>query len=975
MYSTDASNYRQIPIGVVAPRDARDVARAVAVCRGAGVPMLSRGGGTALAGQTCNAALVLDYSKYMNAIAEIDWERKTARVEPGCVTDDLRVRTQERRLVFGPDPATHDRNTFGGMIGNNSCGMHAQMAGTCASNVEELEVLTYDGLQMRVGATTSDELERIIAEGGRRGEIYRRLRYLRDRYADLIRQRFPDIPRRISGYALDWLLPERGFHVARALVGTEGTCVAVLEATVRLVYSPPHRAIAVLGFSDLAAAADDVPRCNAHGPLALEGIDESLFTFMEAKGMATHDREMFPQGRAWLMAEFGGESAQEALTKANALAAESSAARAFGDAADQQRLWRMRDNVLGATSKVPGHADFYPGWEDSAVAPARLGGYLRGLQALMREFGYTGSLYGHFGHGCVHGSLDFDLFTAEGIARYRAFVVRAAHLCVEHGGSLSGEHGDGQARGELLPIMYGDELVHAFGEFKDIWDPQHKMNPGKVVRPRRLDDDLRWGAGYEPREPKTHFAFPQDAGSFAYAANRCVGTGKCRKHDAGTMCPSYMATREEAYSTRGRARLLFELVRGGLADGWNDESVKDALDFCLACKACKSECPVNVDMATYKAEFLAHYYERNPRPLRAYVFGLMMIWARLGSLAPRLANALAQAPLLSSTAKAALGIAPQRAAPLFGEESFREWFALRRTGRRRAAPDRRKVVLWVDTWNEHFHPQTLRAAVEVLEDAGFAVAIPRGALCCGRPLYDFGMLGLAKQMLAGCLRSLREEVRAGTYVVGLEPSCVSVFRDELLNLFPNDEDARRLADRVVTFEEFLAEHAGEYRPPRLQRRALVHRHCHHKAVLDPAAQAKVFDRLGIEYELPDTGCCGMAGAFGFERAHYDVAMKCGERVLLPRVREASEETLVVADGFSCREQIAQSTRRQALHPAEVLHMAIASPGVPRNDPLPERRYHGNLEERRRVAARDGAVLLAVGALLVAIAGTLYAFRR
>jgi FAD/FMN-containing dehydrogenase/Fe-S oxidoreductase len=977
MYSTDASNYRQVPIGVVAPRDAEDVVRAFAVCRRFGAPVLARGAGTGLAGQTCNVAVVFDYSKYMNAIVDIDWESKIARVQPGCVTDDLKAKTQPRNLIFGPDPATHDRNTFGGMIGNNSCGMHAQMAGKCAQNVEELEILTYDGLRLRVGATKEEELDRIIAEGGRRGDIYRRLRDLRNTYAERIRRWFPDIPRRISGYGLDWLLPENGFNVARALVGTEGTCVAVLEASVNLVYSPPFRALTVLGFADLATAADNVPHCNAHSPLALEGIDESLFEYMQAKGIPMEDRELFPNGRAWLVVEFGGATADEAELKARALVSQfdasrlEHAARTFTREDDQRRLWRMRDNALGATSKIPNKPDFYPGWEDSAVAPDRLGSYLRGLQSLMNEYGYTASLYGHFGQGCVHGSIDFDLFTAEGIARYRSFVTKAARLCVAHGGSLSGEHGDGQSRGELLPIMYGDELVEAFGQFKDIWDPSGRMNPGKVVRPRKLDQDLRWGAGYEPRIPKTHFSFPNDYGSFAYAANRCVGTGKCRKHDAGTMCPSYMATREEAYSTRGRARLLFELLRGDLRDGWRDESVKDALEFCLACKACKSECPVNVDMATYKAEFLSHYYARRPRPVHAYAFGLMMFWARLASFMPRLANAVSHAPLLGTLLKGAIGMARYREPPLFANESFYAWFA-RRVPRKGTGT---AVILWPDTWNAYFHPETLRAAVEILEDAGFRVTLPRGVLCCGRPLYDYGMLGLARRMLLDCLRALREDVRKGTYVVGLEPSCVSVFRDELTNLLAHDEDARRLSQRVLLFEEFLAKCAPEYRTPKLQRHAVVHQHCHHKSVLDEGAQKKMFDAVSLDYEFPDTGCCGMAGAFGFEREHYDVSMKCGERVLLPRVREASKQTLVVADGFSCREQIAQSTERQAMHPVEVVHMAMCDDGAHRNDAFPERRYRGDFAIRRRRAVRDGAALFAGAVLGVAIAGALYASRR
>jgi FAD/FMN-containing dehydrogenase/Fe-S oxidoreductase len=943
MYATDASNYRQVPIGLVLPKDAQDVERTLAACRMFGAPVFSRGGGTSLAGETCNAAVVMDFSKYMNRIVEIDWEGKRARVQPGCVNDDLRNKAEERHLTFGPDPATHNRNTFGGMIGNNSCGMHAQMAGKTEENVEELDIVTYDGARMRVGRTSEEEIERIIAAGGRQGEIYAQLRALRDKYADQIRARFPKIPRRVSGFPLNELLPENGFNVARALVGTEGTCVTVLEATVRLVHSPPHRVLLMLGFSDLATAGDHVPFCDEYKPIALEGMADSMFRYMELKGESDNGRSMFPDGNGWLICEFGGETPEEASACAHRLMeafkakADPPTTKLIEDHGQQERLWTFRDNALGATSKIPNQPDYYPGWEDSAVDPKRLGDYLRKFEAMLDEYGYKGSIYGHFGQACVHVSIDFDLFTAQGIAKYREFVTKMAHICVEHGGSLSGEHGDGQSRGELLPIMYGDELVQAFWEFKSIWDPQHKMNPGKVVHPYKLDENLRWGINYQPWEPKTHFKFEEDHGSFAFAANRCVGTGKCRKHDGGTMCPSYMATKEEAYSTRGRARLLFEMLEGNpMENGWQDEAVKDALDLCLSCKGCKGECPVNVDMATYKAEFLSHYYEHKRRPIAAYAFGLIYWWSRLASLAPGLVNALTQAPILRDIAKAVVSIAPRRKIPLFAPQTFRAWFAAREP-RSQPAP-KGDVILWPDTWNNHFHPTTAQAAVEVLEDAGFRVTIPKMQLCCGRPLYDFGMLDLAEKMLQNVLEALRPQIRAGVYVIGLEPSCVSVFRDEMVNLLGPDEDAARLKEQTYLFTEFLAKKAPEYAPPQLHRKALVQEHCHQKAILDTSGERKLFDAIGLDYEIPDSGCCGMAGPFGFEAKHYGVSMTIGERVLLPKVREADKSTIVVANGFSCREQIAQATNRLALHPAQVLKMAIDDRGEAHNDPFPELRY-------------------------------------
>jgi Fe-S oxidoreductase len=733
----------------------------------------------------------------------------------------------------------------------------------------------------------------------------------------------------------------------------------------------------ILGFPDLGTAADLVPFCDERGPIALEGMSASIFRYMKLKGESDSGRALFPDGEAWLICEFGGDSKDEAAQHAHALMDACKARPSappmtfYDDDRRQKELWNFRDEALGSTSKIPNQDDYYPGWEDSAVDPKRLGDYIRDFERMLAEYGYEGCLYGHFGQGCVHISINFDLFTAAGIAKYREFVTKMAHICVQHGGSLSGEHGDGQARGELLPIMYGDDVVEAFWEFKTIWDPQNKMNPGKVVHPYKIDQNLRWGTTYEPWEPKTHFSFLEDHGSFAYAANRCVGTGKCRKHTAGTMCPSYMATREEAYSTRGRARLLFEMLEGNpMSDGWQDEGVKDALDLCLSCKGCKGECPVNVDMATYKAEFLSHYYERKRRPIAAYAFGFMPWWARLASLAPRVVNALTQAPGLNQLWKTAAAIAPQRSIPTFARETFRSWFERRQANNACA----REVILWPDTWNNHFHPTTAQAAVEVLEHAGFRVTIPAVQLCCGRPLYDFGLLDQAKKMLRDILEQLRPQIRAGICVVGLEPSCVSVFRDEMTNLLGPDEDAKRLREQTYLLTEFLAKYAPDARWPVLHRKALVQEHCHHKSILDTSGEKKLFDELGLEYEIPDTGCCGMAGPFGFEQSHYHVAMTIGERVLLPRVREAAESTLVVADGFSCREQIAQSTGRQALHPAQVLKMALDDRDRRLAGERPELRYMPDAREEVRSAARDGVVILAAAALLL-VAGALLIRRR
>jgi len=925
LYATDGSNYRQVPIGVVLPRDGEDVIATVAACRRSGAPLLARGGGTSLAGQCCNTAVVLDLSKYMNSVLEIDPDNKRARVQPGTILDHLRTAAEHYHLTFGPDPATHAQCTLGGMIGNNSCGVHSVMAGMTSDNIEDLEILTYDGLRMRVGKTSDEQLARIINEGGRRGEMYARLTSVRDTYADLIRARFPTLPRRVSGYNLEQLLPENGFHVARALVGTEGTCVTVLEATTRLVYSPPARSLLALGYADAYRAADHVMEILAHGPVGLEGFDGRLIENMRKKHLQPENIVLLPEGGGWLLVEFGGAHKQEADDRARGLMEELQhkgdppTMKLFANLEEAKRVWLVREAALGATVFVPGEPLGWEGWEDAAVPPEKLGRYLRDLRKLLDRYGYVSALYGHFGQGCVHTRINFDLTSRAGINTFRSFMEEAADMVVGYGGSISGEHGDGQSRAELLPKMFGPELIQAFREFKAIWDPDGMMNPGKVVDPYRLDENLRLGTGYHPPQLATHFKFPDDQGSFANATLRCVGVGKCRRTEGGTMCPSYMVTREEAQTTRGRAHMLFEMLQGdGLSGGWHDEHVKEALDLCLACKGCKGECPVNVDMATYKAEFLSHYYQGRLRPRSSYVMGLIYWWARLASHLPTVVNFCSQTPLLRDVAKLMAGVAPQRQLPVFASQTFTEWF--RRRGLRNQGQPR--VILWPDTFNNYFHPETAQAAVEVLEAVGYQVEIPQRPLCCGRPLYDHGMLTTAERLLRQILETLQPHITPGIPIVGLEPSCVAVFRDELLNLFPNDENARRLSKQVFLLSEFLERKVQDYHPSRLHRKALVQGHCHHKAIMRMGAEEAVLKKLGLDFEILDSGCCGMAGIFGFEKAHYDVSIKCGERVLLPAVRNAAKDTLIIADGFSCQEQIAQMTDRRALHLAQVIQMAM-----------------------------------------------------
>jgi FAD/FMN-containing dehydrogenase/Fe-S oxidoreductase len=917
LYATDASNYRQTPIGVVVPRTAADVIETVRICREYGAPILPRGAGTSLAGQCCNVAVVLDMSRHLTDILAIDAERKTARVQPGIVLDDLQRAVRPFGLMYGPDPATHAWCTLGGMIGNNSCGVHSVTAGLTADVVEELVVLTSDGVQLTVGRTPVPQIDAIAREPDRRGQIYARLRELRDRHADDIRARYPPIPRRVSGYNLDALLPERCFNVARALVGSEGTCVTVLEATVRLVEAPRARALLVLGFPDIYSAADEVMDVLEAQPIGLEAIDEVVVGNLRRKAKLTHEIGLLPSGAAWLLVEFGGDTAADAEALARDLARRRPArsGHVFTDPVEIEQVWLIRESALGATSFVPGEPATWEGWEDAAVAPERLGGYLRDFRHLLDRYGYKGALYGHFGQGCVHTRTNFDLETTAGIERFRAFISDAADLVVAYGGSLSGEHGDGQARGELLPKMFGERLVTAFREFKTIWDPDGLMNPGKVVDPYAATHNLR-RPGYRPQALRTYFPLEAEGG-IGGAALRCVGVGKCRKTDEGTMCPSYMVTRDEQHSTRGRAHLLFEMLRGEtITGGWESEEVKHALDLCLACKACKSECPVSVDMATYKAEFLAHYYERRSRPLRAHLFGHIDWWAAVVSRAPRLANAVASLRPLSRPLQSLAGIAPQRRLPRFASHTFQDWM-------RRHPPraEGRPVVLWSDTFTNYFHPEVGRAAVHVLEHLGYFVTVPPQT-CCGRPLYDFGLLDSAREHLQRVFELFATDLDRDVPIVVLEPSCFAVFHDEAGNLSAGRTIARTLAQRAVLFESFLRPHFEQGGLPPLSGNALVQVHCHQQALLGRDATAATFRAAQLNARVLDAGCCGMAGAFGFDKAHFQVSMDIGDRVLLPAVREAPQDTVVIADGFSCREQIRQTTERRPYHLAEVVWRAL-----------------------------------------------------
>ncbi|WP_051848389.1 FAD-binding and (Fe-S)-binding domain-containing protein [Streptomyces sp. NRRL WC-3725] len=951
LVTMDASNYRRVPLGVVAPRDADDVAAVLEVCRARGVPVVARGGGTSIAGQATGTGVVLDFTRHMTGLLELDPGSRTAVVQPGLVLDRLQEAAAPHGLRFGPDPSTHGRCTLGGMIGNNSCGSHSVAWGTTADSVRELSVITARGRRLRLGpgwAGAPDGL-RELAEG----ELAR------------LRTGFPDLPRRISGFALDALLPEKGADVARSFCGSEGTLGILTEAVVGLVEAPRARALAVLAYPDESAAAEAAAGLLPLRPLTVEGMAADLVP--AGAGL--------PAGGAWLFVETGGRTAAEARARAEDVvrAADTVSALVVTDPADQRALWRIREDASGTATRMPDGTEAWPGWEDCAVPPARLGAYLRDFRALLAAHGLRGTPYGHFGDGCIHVRIDFDLLTEAGVGRFRRFSEELADLVVAHGGSLSGEHGDGQARAELLPRMYGEETVRLFERAKAVWDPDDLLNPGMLVRPAPLDSNLRF-AVLPGRPVDVAFGYPADGGDFAAAVRRCVGVAKCRTTTAAgpaVMCPSFRATGEEEHSTRGRARLLHEMLAGELiTDGWRSPEVRDALDLCLSCKGCRSDCPVGVDMATYKAEFLHHHYAGRRRPAAHHTMGRLPEWLRWAArtrTAPLL-NALARVGPLARLGKRLAGITPEREIPRLATRTFTGWWRGRGPAGGGAAGGPRAgsagdppapgagglpepgagnlVVLWPDTFTEHFAPSAGRAAVRVLEAAGLRVALPptlllrRGAIadgrtraatallaarrarvCCGLTYVSTGQLDRARTVLRRTLDLMEPVLRAGVPVVVLEPSCAAALRTDLPDLLPDDPRAARLSAAVHTFAETLERHAPHWTPPAVDRPVAGQTHCHQHAVLGDTPDRRLRTAAGLTGDLSG-GCCGLAGNFGFEKGHFEISRACAEEQLLPSVRQAPPDTVILADGFSCRTQLGQLAGVRGRHLAEVLAEAL-----------------------------------------------------
>jgi FAD/FMN-containing dehydrogenase/Fe-S oxidoreductase len=927
LYATDASNYRHLPAGVVLPRHLEDLVEAVRLCREHDVPITTRGAGTSLAGQATNTGVLLDCSRHLTTITDLDPTARTAWVEPGVVLDSLRRAAAPHGLTFGPDPSTHDRCTLGGMIGNDACGVHSLTHGRTVHNVLELDVLLHDGTRMRVGRHDLEEVHRLAAGGGRVGEVFAGLLGLREDVGDLVRARYPSIPRRVSGYHLDQLLHDGHLDVARSLVGTEGTCVVVLGARVRLVELPAVRVQVVLGYDDLVAAAHHVPGLLAHDPYGLEGVDHLLVSGADRPGRPRpRGLDLLPPGRGWLVVELAGADLAEAQDRVQRLVGDLGSLgdpthRVIEDRADQAAVWRVRAEGLGAVTVAPGHPPKLSGWEDAAVAPDRLGAYLEDLAELVSSHGLEAGVYGHFGDGCVHTKLDFDHASAAGRARFRRFVEDAADLVLSHGGVPSGEHGDGQARAELYERVFGPELVDAFRRFRALWDPAGALNPGRLVDPLPMDASLRLHDRAAMTTPAGWFALAEDGGDLAGAAARCVGMGVCvRDQGTGTMCPSYMVTHEEAHSTRGRAHLLFELLRPDTElAGWDDPHLTEALDLCLSCKACKAECPTGVDLATLKAEVLARRFAGRRRPLEHHALGRVRWWLRTGSFLPGVANAVAGSRL-GRRAREAIGVTTRRPTPALAAQPFSVWWRARGGSPVEGPP----VVLFVDTFTETLEPRVGRAAVAVLEAAGHRVVVPDRPVCCGRPLYDHGMLDEAVASLRRLVRVLAPAAHGGVPIVGLEPSCVAALRDELPSLLTDDEDAAVVSGATRTLAEHLD--ALGWTPPAAPAgtAALVHGHCHHEAVMGTEADARILAAAGVAARSADAGCCGLAGSFGYRAGEpYEVSVRAGERKLLPAVRSASADTVLLADGYSCRTQVAhlQGSEEGADGPRRPLHLA------------------------------------------------------
>lgn len=942
-YISDASIYRRLPAAVAEPRSVEEIRGLLALARERGWSVVGRGGGTSVAGNAIGDGLVIDTSRYFNRILSIDPDAETAVIEPGVICDQLRDAAAPHGLTYGPDPSTHSRCTVGGMVANNACGSHSVAWGTSAENLVAVTVMLADGreVEFTAGGTSEPALTDALTQ-------------IRDNHLAMLRTELGQFPRQVSGYGLHYLLSENGFDTAKAFAGTEGTCGIITRMTVKLVRKPAHTALAVLSFDDAFDAAAAAPALRVRDVATIEGMGGDLLDALRTRPGQENAGQELPEGNGWLYCEVGGPTLEAAEARARELRGIVDAAGkvtvrnavVVTDPQEMRSLWRIREASAGIVTRLPDGGEAWPGWEDSAVPPEHLGDYLRDLYALLAELGLRGIPFGHFGEGCVHIRISFDFNTDDGIEVYRTFIDRAAALVHRYGGSVSGEHGDGRARSALLSTIYSPEALQAFREFKRAFDPDGLFNPGVLVDPEPIDQGIRPGPGARKFDLTPVHAFTHDGGSVAGALNRCVGVGACRS-DVGAMCPSFVATKDEVHSTRGRMRSLAEMLRGENLDGWKSKETLEALDLCLSCKACATECPVNVDMATYKSEFLHHHYGeglrsfvgRNRRPMAHAVMGWLPVLARLMNLVPgvpALANAAMSIKPLQKTVMKLGGVESQRDMITFANRPLASWFKNRAkaTGQDLAPgadPEGRpSVVLWPDSWTNFMSDGPGKAAVEVLEAMGYRVLMPMGDVCCGMTWHSTGQLDALKREVARTLGVMEPLLEAGYPVVGLEPSCTVMLQDEITELLPGDPRAKTLSERTVTLGKFVADHLeadGDWPFQPLEVRggsaqAVCQVHCHQKSMLGYDPELAVLAKLGVEVDMVGGGCCGLAGNFGFEPGHLEVSQTLGERELFPKIRAAADGTIVLADGFSCRTQISQGTDAEGITLAEVLRAAL-----------------------------------------------------
>ncbi len=943
LYSTDASMYQVEPVGIVIPRDADDVQAALEVARAHGVALLPRGGGTSLTGQTVNHALVLDCSRYMNEVLEVNREERWARVQPGVVQDELNAHVRPLGLLFGPDTSTSNRATVGGMLGNNSGGSHSIAYGLTVDHVLEITVLLSDGSRAVFGEVTPTEFEGNCRRPGLEGQIYRDVARIRETYADEIRARYPAQWRRVAGYNLNELIgvgvrphslagggnaAPRPFSMARLITGSEGTFVTVLEAKMRLVERPQRTALDIIHFHDIQEALECSQSILETGPYAVELTDKMILD-LARNNIEQSKRMGFVQGdpAAILIVEYAGDNEAEVRAKVDTLQTRQRRER-FGyathialDPAEQQSIWKLRKAGLGLLFGTHGDAKPLAFVEDTAVDPKHLAKFVARFREIFAQHEVDGAYYGHCSVGCLHIRPAINLKTARGLQQVREIADEITDLVVEFNGTISSEHGDGRARSPFLERMYGPRIMGAFRELKHAFDPDHRMNPGNIVGRTDVTEALRYGSDYKTWEPVTLLDFSAQGG-FAAAVEMCNGVGECRKKLEGTMCPSYMVTRDEEHSTRGRANALRAVLSGRVPPSeFTGRRLYEVMDLCLECKGCKAECPANVDMAKLKYEFLHHYHAANGLPLRNRLFGHIAKLSAIGARAPGLFNALSGLAPSRWLLEKVAGIDRRRPLPPLAPETFTAWFA-----RRPAPPSaaRGEVVLFHDTFVTYNTPEIGRAAVEVLETAGYRVVLV-DRKCCGRPLISKGMLDVAREHARWNVALLAPYARRGVAVVGLEPSCLLTLRDEYVDLLRTD-DARIVAEHSALLEQFLVrERERGLTLPFVDngRKALLHGHCHQKALVGTAPTVSALRWAGYEVTEVDSGCCGMAGSFGFEREHYDVSVALGNRRLAPAVKAAPADTEVVAPGISCRQQIAHLAGRRAVHPAEALRRALA----------------------------------------------------